>query len=109
MKGEVVFPTVSIEKDFIDFGEVLNGTEAVREIIISNPGSYCITYKMYIKPKSTFITHTRPEDNSLTYIPDPDAKKPRAKPKKVKHINIIIPILYHLISVNKNHNNANAA
>jgi len=55
LRGEVYFPSAKADKKVIDFGVVTNGTEAVDDFSITNNDNFCLTYKWYIKPKSTVI------------------------------------------------------
>jgi hypothetical protein len=51
-----------LNRDTIDFGDIVHGTEAVELLEVVNPGTFCLTYKWYIKPGSTEIEHDLPED-----------------------------------------------
>lgn len=55
LHGEVRFPQVEMDPPFIDFGTITNGMEAVEQILVTNTGPFCLTYKWYIKPGCTEI------------------------------------------------------
>ncbi|ODM94957.1 Hydrocephalus-inducing protein [Orchesella cincta] len=62
LHGEVRFPQLKMDKNLIDFGTITNGMEAVEQITVTNPGSFCLTYKWYIKPfSSTVHRNSEPE------------------------------------------------
>ncbi|CAL8101690.1 unnamed protein product [Orchesella dallaii] len=62
LHGEVRFPQLKLDRNLIDFGTITNGMEAVEQITVTNPGTFCLTYKWYIKPFSSSVhKNTEPE------------------------------------------------
>lgn len=60
LTGELCFPTVSLDRDFIDFGTIHNGKEAVQEFVATNSIKFCVNYKIYILANSVLMETVNP-------------------------------------------------
>lgn len=58
MTGEIYFPNVHLEKQFIDFGCILNNTEVQNHIKMTNIGPIIVHYKWkFVVEKDSIITN----------------------------------------------------
>jgi len=56
---EVHLPTLKLEKTHINFGTIVNGTEAVEDLTVVNEGPDPVVFKWYILPGTTTVVRGR--------------------------------------------------